>query len=361
MTKSVTKKDLDEALESYANLVEMYPDNEGYLQRYAQMLQTMGRDTTATVILQRLHDIISKRSSTEAHEFAKKHPQIGRILPTDEMFIKKDKHAIAGQIIYELLSKIWLKLHQKKLREGQVVCRSTDLNDSLTLVIEGKIDAYAVDSKQKLTLVETIGALDILGEHTIFKPGKMRVDAFCASPKAIIVQIPRKKMLSMMESNAYLSDLLSQRSLFRTNVHAIAGNPVFHVLPLKLSQHLARCITLRQYGAGSLICSLNKPSNGIDIILSGDACYIAANKNGQKFKLPPLPAKSLVGDLTLKGSKSTQIAEVIAHTKVNLAHIPFGDLLNVSVAFPPLKERLLKHADHQQIHIMQGIAAANKK
>ena len=189
----------------------------------------------------------------------------------------------------------------------------------------------------------------------------MRVDAFCASDKATIVKIPRKKMLSMLESNTYLNNMLSQRSLFRTNVHAIAGNPVFQVLPLKLSQHLARCVILRQFGAGHLICTLNEPSKGIDIILHGDACYIASDKHGQKFKLPPLPSKSLIGDLTLKGNKSKQIAEVIAHTKVSLAHIPFGDLLNVSVAFPPLKERLIKHADHQQIHIMQGIATANKK
>jgi len=361
MTKTVTKKDLEEALASYANLVEMYPDNEAYLQRYAQMLQTMGRDTTATVILQRLHDLISKRSVKEASEFARKHPQIGRILPSDEMFNKQDKHAIAGKIIFELLGKIWLKLHQKSLSEGQVVCRSTDLNDSLTLVVEGKVDAYAVDSNQKLTLVETIGALDVLGEHTIFNPSNMRVDAFCASNKAIIVNIPRKKMLSIMESNTYLRNLLSQRSLFRTNVHAIAGNPVFQILPLKLSHHLARCITIRHFEARSLICTLDTPSAGIDIILSGDACYIAADKHGQKFKVPPLPAKSLIGDLTIKGEKSTQIAEVIAHTKVTLAHIPYGDLLNVSVAFPPLKERLIKHADQQQIHIMQGIAAATKK
>ena len=361
MTNKITKKELEEALDTYSNLVEMYPDNEAYLQRYADMLQTMGRHATATTTLQHLHDLICKRSEKEAGEFAKKYPQIGRILPSDVIFSKQDKHAIAGKIIFELLGTIWLKLHQKKFHEGQVIFHSTDINDSLTLVIDGKVDAYAVGPNQEHTLVETIGSLDVLGEHTVLKPGKMRVDAFVASNTAIIVEIPRKKMLSMMEKNTYLSSLLSQRALFRTNVHAITGNPVFRTLPLKLSQHLARSITIRNYEAGSLIYKLDQQAQGVDIVLRGKACYLAADKNGKKFKLPPVPPQSLMGDLTVKGPKSTHIAEVIAHTKVTLAHISYEDLLNVTVAFPPLKESLVQHADRHQLNMMQGIASSQLK
>jgi len=356
MNQKVTKKQLEEALETYANLVEMYPDNEAYLKRYAQMLKTMGREATAITTLQRLHDVIAKRSEKEANAFAKEHPEIGRLQASDIIFDAQDKHAIAGKIIYELLGSIWLRLHRKKLSEGQSVCHCTDLNDTLILVIEGKVDAYIVGPKSEHIHVETISALDVLGEHTIFKPGTMGIDAFAASPKVTIAEIPRNKVLDMMASNAYLKSLLSKRAIFRTNLHAISGNSVFQVLPMKLCQHLARGLVLRHYDASSMIYTLDQTPNGVDIILRGEACYLAKDRSGKKIMLPPLPVSSLIGDITLRGKDYFNIAELMSRTKTTIAHIPYADVLNVSVAFPPLKERLIQHADMQQTRLMQALS-----
>ncbi len=359
MTIKVTRKELEEALETYADLVEAYPDNESYLLRYAEMLQTLGREATATATLQHLHDIIAKRSSEEALKFAKKHPQIGRISLNNVIFDDQDKHIIAGKIIMELLGKIWLRFHRITLKEGQSVCRSDDLSDSVTLVIDGKVDAYKIKPDNTRVLVESIGSLDILGEHTFFTPCKMNIDAFVASEQATIVKIPRNKLQEMVESNAFLKNMLSQRALFRTNIHAIANNDVFRILPLRLSKYLARRLVLRHYDAGTLIYSLDQELTGIDIILSGQACYLVKNTTGKKVPLSALPTNSITGDLELKGKGNTNITELMAKTRVSIAHIPFAELLNVSVAFPPLKERLNHYAAIQQTQMMQHITQLN--
>lgn len=360
MTVQVTKKSLEEALNTYANLVEMYPDNEAYLQRYAKMLQTMGREATATITLQHLYDLIAKRSAKEAAEFAKQHPHIGRVSFDDMMFDYQDKHEISGKIIFELLGGMWLRLHRKTLHEGQAVCRSNDLSDSLILVLEGKVEAYTVDRNNNRILTEVIGSYDILGEHTFFKPSEMHVDAFVSSPKANIISIPREKILTMIKDNAYLEKILSQRALFRTNIQALTKSTVFQVLPLKLNKHLARRLILRRYEAGSLIYALDTPVQGIDIILKGEPCYLAQNGQGEKIILPPLAESSIAGDFALNGQGATSMAELMAKSKTTVAHIPYDDVLNVSVAFPPLKERLRKYADNEKVLMMQGLTRENK-
>ncbi|MDQ7001435.1 MAG: cyclic nucleotide-binding domain-containing protein [Ghiorsea sp.] len=355
MVNTITKKELDKALDTYANLVEMYPNNESYLHRYAKMLQTLGREATATITLQHLHHLIAKRSASEAKDFAKQHPQIGRILLDDTAFEDHDKHAIVGQIIHELTSKIWLKIYQRKLKEGQAICRAEDLSDTLTLMLEGNADIFTINSEGMRVLVEHVSELDILGEHTFLKPNTMDIDVFVSSESAKVVQIPRKKVLSMIAGNPHLEKTLTQRASFRRHVHTLARNDVFQSLPLKLTQYLARKLTIRHYAANTLIYDLKTPVHGIDIVIKGKVCYLAHNRLKAKVMLSPLPPLSIAGDTSLRGGKTTSMAELAAKTDVSLAHIAFDDLLNVSVAYPPLKEKLMQHADMQKVKMMQQV------
>jgi len=355
MTEKITAKKLEEALETYAGLIEAYPDNEAYLQRYADMLQTMGRKATAITILQHLHDVISKRSESEAKAFAKQHPAIGRV-----NFDTVDKHLITGQIIYELLGSLWLRLHRKKLTEGQVLYKAGEDSDSIVLVLDGKLDVYATSHKQERVLLESIGIHDIIGEQMFLKPGKCNFDAFVASETATIVKIPRKKMLEFVNDNNNLKTMLLQRASFRAYFRFISSSSVFQILPIKLRMYITRNLVMNQYQSGSIIHAANQAINGIDSIASGEACYVASSKGGDDIMLPPLPVTSLTGDIRLQGEDTAGLAKLVAKSNVTVAHIPFHELLNVAVAFPPLKERLLQHAEAQQMHMMQTLTQTNK-
>ncbi len=353
MAVKVTKKKLEEALETYANLVEVYPDNEAYLQRYADMLQTIGRDTTATITLQHLHDVIVQRSEKEAAEFAQKYPQIGRI-SLDEVFNVQDKHTIAGKIIFELLGKVWLRLHQKKLKEGQVVYHHDSHSDSLTLVLAGSVEAYALRNDTRI-LIQKVGMYDVLGEQSFFQPGQVGIDAFVSAEGATIVRVPRKKLAQMVAGNKHLATMLSQRAQFRLHTYLVATHPIFKTLPLKLCAYLSRHLSRRSFEEKSMILSLGQDSDGIDMILSGETCYLASNKAGKKFMLPPLQQYSLIGNLKLQKNNTETTAELYAKTKVTTAHLPYQNLLNVSSAFPPLLERLLQHAELQQQQTIRAL------
>jgi len=355
MPTKITKKKLEAALETYAGLIEAYPNNEDYLARYADMLQKLGREATATITLQHLHDVIAKRSEKEAKAFAKQHPQIGRI-SLEEIFDAQDNHRIAGKIIFELLGSIWLRLHQKKLKEGQAVCKIDDISDSLTLIIKGRVDIYAPDAKNNRVLLESVELLDILGEKTFFSPSPMSFDAFVSSESAIIVKVPRKKIEQMLATNEYLKNMLTQRAQFRNYVRLVALHPIFKTLPLKLSKYLARHVSRKTFPEKSMIYSLQNSADGIYIILSGKASYLATNNSGKKFALAPLKPSALIGDLLLQGKKAEQHNELFAVTQVNTLYMPHEQLLNISAAFPPLMERLSQHAQVQQQQIIRGLS-----
>ncbi|MDQ6989964.1 MAG: cyclic nucleotide-binding domain-containing protein [Mariprofundaceae bacterium] len=354
MSEKITKKDLEQALETYANLVELYPENEGYLQRYADMLQTLGREGTATITLQHLHDIIAERSEQEAIVFARKYPQIGRVQVEHEDFEFQDKHAVAGGVIHDALGSIWLRLHRKTLKEGQAVYRMGEAGDTLSLVLSGKVDVYTTGQNNARILLESVGSKDVVGEYMFMHPGKRVIDAFVASAKATVVEIPRQKLLKIIEKNPYLGQILAERSVFRNQVRVVTTNPVFQVLPLSLRMFLARAMELRTFKAGTLIHALDEKVGGMDMLLAGDACYLAQGRAGKKFMLPRLSLGSLTGDVTLKGGDTADIAELMAKTNVNIGHLPFAALINISAAFPPLKERLLKHANQHRLLMMKA-------
>lgn len=353
MTTKVTQKKLEQALETYADLVEAFPDNEAYLQRYAEMLQALGRHATSTITLQYLHDVIALRSPEEAKAFAKQHPQIGRI-SLDEIFDGEDKHIIAGKIIYELLGKVWIRLHQRRLKEGQVVCRSDQLSDSLILVLKGHVDIYAPDANNNRVLLENVGISDILGEQTYFLPNAMHFDAFASSDSATIVKVPRRKIEKMIAANAHLENMLKQRAQFRKHVRMVALHPIFKTLPLKLTKYLARYVTHHHFPEKSFILSLKENVTGIHLIVSGQASYLAEANTGKKLALTPLNPGTLVGNLLLQKNQP-QGNELFAVSPVSTLFMPEAQLLNISTAFPPLMERLMQHAEQQQQQIIHSL------
>ncbi|OIQ00632.1 MAG: hypothetical protein AUK35_01930 [Zetaproteobacteria bacterium CG2_30_46_52] len=321
MNQKVSKKDLEEALKSYAQLIEVYPDNESYLKRYADMLLTMGRESTATTALKHLHDLIVKRSPKEAEALAKQYPQIGRLTFSENAFDTHDQHAIAGQLIHENLGSVWLRLQRKKLQEGQAVYRADDLSDSLNLLLEGQVEIYGVGTAGDRVLLEQVGILDVIGEHTFLKPGRVKIEAFVTSPTATIVEVPASKLNKIIAKNPFLKKLLEQRVMFRTYTQVIATLPVFQPIPMKLKRHLARNLSIHHIPAKSFVHALDRPFTGIDIIVAGHACYLASNKEGKKIPLPPLHIHAMVGNIQLQPANKLEPIELVARDSVTVARL----------------------------------------
>lgn len=360
MTPKISRQDLEEALQSYAQLIEVYPDNEAYLKRYADMLLSMGRETTAATALKHLHDLIAKRSPEEANVLAKKHPQIGRLTFSENSFDVEDKHAIAGKIIYESLGKIWLTLHRKTIKEDQALYRSDDLSDSLKVVLEGEVDIYCLGNEGERIFLEKVGPFDVVGEHTFLKPGRVKIDVFAATPQVVFVDVPHKNLHNLIKKNPVLLKLLRQRSLFRAYHQIISTLPIFQVLPAKLNRHLARNLEICRIPAKSYIHTANQPFSGLDIIIAGHACYLASNQDGKKIPLPPLHLHSIVGNLNLKSPDKLEPMELIAKDNVTLARIDYAAVLSVAEAFPPFKESLFKQAEKQQQRLMFDVSRVKK-
>ena len=130
---------LKEATNAYAGLVDIYPDNENYLRHYAALCLASDKQATAQEVLQRLHGILEKKSPKEARELAANYPQLGQICASLHQE-HNDDHLYPS--LYKGFGKLWIRLHQRNLREGETLYNQGEQGDSLALILKGEFAVF---------------------------------------------------------------------------------------------------------------------------------------------------------------------------------------------------------------------------
>jgi len=64
------KSKQEESEKVYADLVEIYPENESYLRCYAELLLKSGKKSTATIVLTKLYTLLEKNAPDRASALA---------------------------------------------------------------------------------------------------------------------------------------------------------------------------------------------------------------------------------------------------------------------------------------------------
>lgn len=338
----------DKQLLVYAELVQLYPDKEVYIKQYAQLLLAAGKTSTATEILQHLHQLLLQKGDiSQADALTNQFPIIGRIRKTES-----HSDNIQALLPASLRNKLWLKLHRKRLREGQHLFHHGETSDTLYLVCEGELAEFSRDEQGKPILLNLISPGDVVFEDKLFKPGACKTD-IVANKSSVIVKLPRKKMTAALLDNPALKTTLQRKADQRDMVASVSTSPLLQTIPLHMRRHLAKHGFLQQYTAGTTIYKSGEQLQYVDMIVHGEACYQLQGADLVR-ELKPLKPGALIGETAaVRGSGCP--ADVVTYHGVLIFHMPYDIFINVIEAYPPLKNSLTAYAAEQRAKLMRTL------
>lgn len=342
---------LQEARNAYAGLVDIYPDNEDYLQHYAELCLASNKPATALEVLQRLHTILKETSPKKARELASRHPQLGQVCSS---LHQEDNYDRLYPSLYKSFGKLWTLLHQRTLREGEALYQQGEQGDTLALILDGELAVFFEDESGNKTLLNLIQQHDLIGEACFLNPGP-RTASTVANCKTTIVELPRQKLLAWLIQNPGTQEMLEKTADFRHMLRVISNNTTLKSIPMNLRQYIAQTSNLLDYPEKSLIYQAGSNYDGISLIVAGEAYYTIETKQGQNIKLESVPCGSLIGDASAI-REATSPANLITINPLTIARIPIEVFATIVAAYPPLRESLTQHADEQRTRIMQTIS-----
>jgi len=335
-------------LQVYADLVQLYPDNEAYLKPYAELLLADGKVATATEMLRHLYNLLLKKGETsQADALVKAFPIIGRIRSSDH-----HQDDIQALLPASMRNRLWLRLHRKRLREGQHLLHHGEAGDTCYLVCEGELAEFARGAHGKPIMLNLIGQGEVVGEDKLLKPGTFKSDII-ANKSSIVVKLPRKKMTAAMVASPTLRTVLQRKADLRRMVATISSSHVLQTIPLDMRRHLAEKSYIQQYASGALIHKSGEQLKHVDLIVHGEACYQLTGDSMVK-ELKSLKPGALIGE-TAAIHDSGCPADMVTHHGVDIIHIPYAVFINVVEAYPPLRKDLTAYAEEQRAQLMSKL------
>ena len=347
---SPINEELEQQEKVYADLVSIYPDNESYLRKYAEILFELGQTSTATTVLKKLYDLLEKKDPGKASELAREYPQIGRVSKSDNERQGDDE---LGQVLKESLGSIWIRLHQRRVKEGHRLYSIGDKGDSMALVLDGEM-AVCIPGENTTILLNLIGKNDIVGEACYLNPGERSAN-IVANTDCTVIEIPRKKLLNYFIENPGAEKLLQNKADLRQMTSTLSANPLLQNIPLDMRKYMAGTAETGRYRANDVIRQAGQEIEAVDMLVWGKASYMMRNKENKYLQLGSFNQGDLIGD-TSAIRKATCPADIIANTELLMAHIPLSSFTNVVEAYPPFKEKLMKHAERQRTKMMQMVS-----
>jgi len=346
----------EEDMKVYADLVTIYPENEDYIRRYAELLIKDGKATTAANALRRLHALLSKHSPGKAATLLREFPQIGRVTKIEA---EQQGNSELGEMLRKTFGSIWIRLYQKRIKEGSYLYRAGDKGDTLTLVIDGEIAVFVPGNNGRVILHNLIGANDVVGEVCFLNPGIRNADII-ANKDSTIVELPRKKLISYLLEHPDAERLLEEKANFREMTSLLSSHELLQNIPLDMRKFMAGMTKIERYKPNALIRRAGQEVDAVDMVIRGDVAFMLNDKNNKYQPIGKIQPGELVGD-TSALRKATCPADIVALSESLMAHIPLSSFTNVVEAYPPFKEKLIKHAQKQRTKLMAMITEMGDK
>jgi len=349
--QSSEQEELEQQENVYADLVSIYPENEGYLRRYAEILLKSGKLSTATTVLQKLYSLLEKKSPDKASALAREFPQIGQI---SKIETEQVGNTALGEMIRKELGTLWITLHQKRIKEGRKLYKLDDDGNSLALILKGEFAVCLPGKEGKTVLLNLIGENDIVGEGCFLNPGPRSAD-IVANKDSVVVEIPRNKLINYFIDNPGAEKMLEEKADFRRMTSLLSTNQLLQNIPLDMRKYMAGMSRTERYKPDSIIRQAGQEMDVVDMLVWGEVRYMMQGKDNKYITLGSFKVGELVGD-TSALRKATCPADIVAVSEVLMAHIPLASFTNVVEAYPPFKEKLLNYAQQQRTAMMQMIA-----
>ena len=212
--------------------------------------------------------------------------------------------------------------------EGDIVFAKDDYSNSLFAIVTGEVIVKIDDkdpSKDRL-----IRGRKIFGEMGLVS-GRRRTATVVAGKDAVLLEIPRRSMLKLINSHPEIRDFVDKTFANRALRLYLAPEADED----QITQVLATC-KLCQFKANETIYKEGEPADAIHLVRSGSVT-LAANAGGREVVLSYLAAGQYFGEVDLiAGDKRKQLAR--ASTKTETIRIDGAAFMKLLDDNPKLRE-----------------------
>jgi len=335
-------------LKVYADLVQLHPNHERYMKQYAQLLLHMGNDVLGIKVLRHLHDLLRHHNQyNKANALAQQYPMMDRA--AEEAHWQKDIQSLLPAFSR---NRLWLRLHQQRLREGQHLFYRGDQLDTLYLVCEGELAEFAHTTDGTPILLALIQAGDVVAENKLLNIGSHKVDVI-ANKTSIIVKLPRKKMLAALSTSPMLKKILAHKVENRRLIRFISSNSLLQILPFDMRQQLAEESYIQTYSKGTIIYKAGDKLDHIALIIEGEAHYQLHNHDAVT-QLKSLPQGALIGEEAAMHDSGCP-ADLLTTEGVTLVCIAQTAFMHAVKSYAPLHKQLRASTEQQRVQIMHKL------
>lgn len=339
----------DHQLMAYAELVQISPENKSHLRHYAALLIEGGQTAKATEQLHKLHHLLIKEGQlAQAEALCRQYPQLNNTRKE----LRRHITSLETLLPAGMQNRLWQRLHQKRLQEGQYLIHPGEHGDALFLVRSGELAEFTNGENDTPILLNLLSPGEIIGGHLLFQQQQQNT-YIIANKQSSIIRLPHRKMSSAIESHPTLKIALQQRLHERNLAIWISTCPLLQHIPLKMRREMAGESHLQTYEANTLIHKAGDQLSHVELIIQGSASYLLRSGDITKH-LKSLTPGSLVGAMA-SIQDNTCPADLVSSQEVEILHIPQTVFKKVADTYPPLKKQLFAYTEKQQIHLMQSL------
>lgn len=342
-----------EAEQIYADLVRLYPNNTGFLRRYAELLLEGNQQTMAAAVLMQLHQVLTGQGDmAAAEELRREYPQIAHArIGLDSGEDESPFLRLADETILGTLHSLSLR---HRVREGKYLFRKGDRRGLAYLVLDGELALMSPkDGAAEPVLLDLVHRGDVLGMDALLEGKPYEADAI-ANRGSTVLELPRKQLVKYFLEYPRIEYEVLKMEEKRHLVALVSSHQVLSEAPLGVRKHLVRDAELRDYEADEVIIRAGDNIDSLMLVVAGEAHTRIMDSGGAEHVLETVAANHLLGTMAVL-KQATAMADLVADTKVCMLHMPISTVRAAAEAHAPLKESFLQLSENSLARTMQAI------
>jgi len=348
---------LDKAEAMYEQLIAVYPNDARFLQKYIEILTKQNKTSQVNKGLERLYSLyINAEKMDTAKNLAHIHPWLTGAQTADAA---ADATSFLSFFEHGMLHKIIMRMHQKRLKEGEYLFHQGDAGNAMYIVLSGDLIAMGKHPEtDKPVVLNQLHKGSIVGELAFLK-GESRSAAVIASTTAVLLELTFKNMIALFEDNPSFKANLQAEAAKRQAVTQISHNRLLAQLPLKERERLAKNATYKTAVHNQRFCEGGALVKEVYLLIAGVADLVYENHRGESHHLYDITVGDMIGDAAIL--KNTAFpADIVAITDVQLMVLDLHILKDFAKAYPPFKHRLETLLETNMTTVMNQISRVKK-
>ncbi len=348
---------IEKSEKMYAQLVEVYPGDQRFLRKYAELLVKLGKSAQAEKVYEKLYTLLLNSGDKEAaEELEKKYPAF---VGVEESDAQAREAGFLSYLDIGLMDKLVMRLKKRRLKEGEYLFRYGDTGKSMFIVIEGSLAAMLPrNNGEDSTMLNLLKRGDIVGEMAMLRGSARSADVVAASD-CVIFELERKSLIKLMTQHDTLEEDLLHEAELRHRIIQISRNRLLANLPLKERRRLADSAKLVEVKRQHRIVEGGSLIQNILLLTKGVADVVFETHRGENKWLHDLQAGDMLGENALL-QEAVYPADIVAATDVQMLVLSLPDLKDCVAAFPRLRMQLETLVETNMTKTMAVIANIRK-